>query len=145
MGLTKEAAIAALEELELKPNVIDRAVSGVAAGIVAEQKPVAGKNVDAKSTVTIIVSTGEAADQPPVAVFNPPASAKVGTAQEFDGSASTDDGSIVTYYWEFGDGATGSGKKVSHTYETPGTYEVTLWVTDNGGKQHSLTKPVAVK
>ena len=44
-----------------------------------------------------------------------------------------------------GNGTTGSGKKASHTYETPGTYEVTLWVTDNGGKQHSLTKPVVVK
>jgi len=91
------------------------------------------------------VSTGAAADQPPVAVFTPPASPKAGAAQVFDGSASTDDGSITTYYWEFGDGATGSGKKTNHTYETPGTYEVTLWVTDNGGKQHSVTKQVVVK
>lgn len=145
VGLTKEEALAALKELALKPNVIDQAVSGVAAGIVAQQKPTAGKQVEAKSTVTIIVSTGAAADQPPVAVFTPPASPKAGAAQVFDGSASTDDGSITTYYWEFGDGATGSGKKTNHTYETPGTYEVTLWVTDNGGKQHSVTKQVVVK
>lgn len=144
VGLTKEEALAALEELELKVDVVDQAVSGVAAGIVAEQKPAAGKKVDAKSTVTIIVSTGTAADQPPAAVFAPPGSAQAGTPVEFDGSASTDDGSIVTFYWEFGDGATGSGKKVSHTYETPGTYDVTLWVTDDAGKQGSLTKTITV-
>lgn len=145
VGLTKEAALGALQELELEVNVIDKPVAGVAEGIVAEQKPAAGKMVQPKSTVTIVVSTGAAADQPPVAIFTPPTAAKVGTAVEFDGSASTDDGSITTYYWEFGDGSTGSGKKVGHTYETPGSFDVTLWVTDNSGKQHSLTKTITVK
>lgn len=145
VGLTKEAALAALEELGLKANVIDKAVPGVPQGIVAEQKPAAGKLVEPESTVTLIVSIGAAADQPPVALFTPPASVTAGTPVQFDGTASTDDGSIVTYYWEFGDGSTGSGKKVSHTYETPGSFDVTLWVTDNAGKQHSATKTVTVK
>lgn len=34
------------------------------------------------------------------------------------------------YTWEFGDGAIGSGAAVSHTYTTPGTYEVKVGVVD---------------
>ena len=52
----------------------------------------------------------------------------------FDASASYDpDGSIKTYQWSFGDGATGSGKSLSHYYQRGGNYVVTLLVTDNYG------------
>ncbi|WP_406038948.1 PKD domain-containing protein [Succinimonas sp.] len=37
----------------------------------------------------------------------------------------------VTRIWDFGDGATGEGKNVSHTYEKPGTYTVRLQLTVN--------------
>jgi PKD repeat protein len=52
----------------------------------------------------------------------------------FDGSGSYDsddigDG-IVSYAWDFGDGATGNGMVAQHTYTLPGTYTVTLTVTD---------------
>lgn len=33
----------------------------------------------------------------------------------------------VTYYWNFGDGNTTTGKEVSHRYEFPGTYLVTVY------------------
>jgi len=50
----------------------------------------------------------------------------------FDGSASTDsDGEIVSWDWDFGDGASASGELVNHTYNAPGTYTVTLTVTDS--------------
>ena len=57
-------------------------------------------------------------------------------AVTFNGSGSTDpDGSIATYAWNFGDGTTSSGAVVSKTFNTAGTYTVTLTVTDNrGGK-----------
>jgi hypothetical protein len=52
----------------------------------------------------------------------------------FDGSASTAvDGTIVDYAWDFGDGTTGSGASVTHTYTTPGDYDATLTVTDSNG------------
>ena len=69
-------------------------------------------------------------NNPPVASF---VSACTGLTCNFNGSASSDsDGTITSYAWSFGDGATGSGPTVSHTY-TAGTYTVRLTVTDNGG------------
>lgn len=51
----------------------------------------------------------------------------------FDGSASTDDGLIVSYRWDFGDGTTASGKVAVHTFAEPGVYQVRLTVTDSRG------------
>lgn len=61
-------------------------------------------------------------------------SATTETAMVFDGSGSTDsDGSIEAYAWDLGDGSSGSGKTVTHTYQIAGTYTVQLTVTDNDG------------
>jgi len=144
-GLPKEDALARLESLKLKAKVIEKQVSGVAAGIVASQNPPAGTSVKADAVVTLVVSAGAAADLPPQASFTSPDSPKSGKPAAFDATGSTDDGTITTYYWEFGDGQTATGKTVTHTWSTPGTYEVTLWVTDNGGQQGSVTKAVIVK
>ena len=55
-------------------------------------------------------------------------------AFHFDASASFDiDGEIVSYDWNFGDGTAAQGIAVQHTYSAPGTYEVTLTVTDDDG------------
>jgi PKD repeat protein len=52
----------------------------------------------------------------------------------FDGRGSSDpDGTVAGYAWDFGDGQTGSGATVSHTYATAKTYTVTLTVVDNLG------------
>jgi PKD repeat protein len=52
----------------------------------------------------------------------------------FDGSGSYDpNGTVVAWHWNFGDGETADDMQVTHIYYTPGTYEVTLTVKDNGG------------
>lgn len=52
----------------------------------------------------------------------------------FDGSGSSDpDGDALTYSWNFGDGATGTGKTVSHIYTTKGIYNAVLTVSDGKG------------
>ncbi len=63
----------------------------------------------------------------------------------FDASASTDsDASIVSYAWDFGDGATAQGATASHTYATAGTYLARVTVTDSLGLSDTATATVTV-
>ncbi|NTU71370.1 MAG: PBP1A family penicillin-binding protein [Coriobacteriia bacterium] len=144
VGMTKEAALAALEKLKLAAKVIEKSVSGVDAGIVAEQTPAQGSVATSQTVVTITVSTGGASNEPPKAEFTLPATAASGEKVALDGTASTDDGTITTWYWEFGDGTTAKGSKVSHAWPSAGAYDVTLWVTDDSGQQGSVTKTIRV-
>jgi arylsulfatase A-like enzyme len=52
----------------------------------------------------------------------------------FDAGTSFDaDGNLISFEWDFGDGTSGSGIQVIHTYAEYGKYEVTLTVEDDGG------------
>ena len=63
----------------------------------------------------------------------------------FDGSSSYDpNGEIEEHEWRFGDGATGSGETVEHTYETPGNYTAVLEVEDDGGTTDSASQVIRV-
>jgi subtilisin family serine protease len=85
---------------------------------------------------------GGPVNQPPTASFT---FTCTGLACGFNGSGSSDtDGTISTYAWTFGDGATETGALPSHTYSTGGTYGVTLTVTDNAGAPGAQTQNVTV-
>jgi YVTN family beta-propeller protein len=72
-------------------------------------------------------------DQGPQAKMNAVAGA-AGSPSTFDGGPSLDsDGTVGTWSWDFGDGATAEGRNVTHVYAQPGTYSVRLTVTDNEG------------
>ncbi len=86
-----------------------------------------------------ITVTGQAAL---VAEAGGPYSGQVGQLITFDGRGSQ--GSIASYYWEFGDGATASGAVVQHAYSAPGTYTVRLTVRDSVGHSASDTAQVTV-
>ncbi|MGE3587478.1 MAG: PKD domain-containing protein [Ilumatobacteraceae bacterium] len=59
-------------------------------------------------------------------------------------STSTDsDGQVVSAVWNFGDGP-GSSSSGAHTYAAPGTYDVTLTVTDDDGAVDDVVVPVTV-
>lgn len=87
--------------------------------------------------------------QPPTAEFTyQPERPKAGEPVTFDASDSFDfDGEIVSYEWDFdADGLTdATGITVQYAFASPGAYEVTLTVTDNGGNSDSITYKVDVK
>lgn len=62
----------------------------------------------------------------------------------FDASASGPSDEPLTFAWDFGDGATGSGAFVSHTYTAAGRYTVTLNVFAPSGAMASTTGTVSV-
>lgn len=62
-----------------------------------------------------------------------------------DAAGSVDlDGSIVQYAWDFGDGGTANARATNHAYANPGTYLVTLRVTDDSGSVATLAQDVDV-
>lgn len=82
---------------------------------------------------------------PPVAQFTAtPSSGTSPLFVSFDASGSSDpNGDPLTYSWDFGDQATGSGKTISHTYLDDGAYQATLTVSD-AGLQAVAAKTIAV-
>ncbi len=65
----------------------------------------------------------------------------------FDATLSSDvDGEVVLYAWDFGDGTTGSGPQISHTYNPVATtnYPATLTAYDDDGASMSTTALVSV-
>ena len=77
------------------------------------------------------------------AVFNiNPGSPEVGQRVLFDASASQ--GTIVSYRWNFGDGATGSGPAAQHDYDAAGTYVVSLTITDPYGRPATTQQTLTV-
>jgi len=83
-------------------------------------------------------------DWPPVAEAGGPYIASVGEEITFDGSKSMDDeGSIVAWHWDFGDGATSDETTPKHSYNQRGIYDVTLTVEDSSG-QESVAETAAL-
>ena len=94
--------------------------------------------VDDDGIASMPVSIEVRASDPPVAAAAVPAKAKSGVAVTFDASGSTDpDGSVVSYRFTFGDGATvtSTDPVVTHTYVSgrPITFAWTVTVTDDAG------------
>ncbi len=97
-------------------------------------------NATTSKTTAVAVTVNAA----PVAAFSTNCSALTCAP---NGSASSDsDGTIASYSWTYGDGTdpvTGAVPP-AHTYNTAGTYDITLTVTDNKGLTNTLVKTVTV-
>jgi len=86
-------------------------------------------------TLTVIGANGSRGVMSQPVVPNPPTVSFTFICNaltcNFDASRST--GAIATYLWNFGDGGSGSGPLVSHTYPAGGQYPVTLSIFTAGG------------
>jgi PKD repeat protein len=83
---------------------------------------------------------------PPTAVINvtPGTTGEAPFSVVLDASSSTDDRGIASYGWSFGDGTTGSGDLISHTYVNSGSYIIVLTVTDYYGNKGYATEIITV-
>jgi PKD repeat protein len=87
--------------------------------------------VDTDSAQVIV---GDGLQLLPTADANGPYPGVAGAPVTFDGSNSSDpDGNIAAWDWVFGDGMTGNGPTLDHTYLASSLYNVILEVTDDDG------------
>lgn len=84
---------------------------------------------------SLTITVNDVPNQPPLAAASAtPTSGYAPLTVAFSGAGSSDpDGTISTYAWNFGDGTTGSGVTANHTYNSTGTFNAVLTVTDNDG------------
>ncbi|WP_372770853.1 trypsin-like serine protease [Pseudoalteromonas sp.] len=79
-------------------------------------------------------------DQAPNADFSFSVS---GSTVQFS-NLSSDDNSITSVDWRFGDGNTSQATSPSHSYAVAGTYTVTLTVVDSSGQTDSISKTLTI-
>ena len=102
---------------------------------------ISSENDTISGSLTISMSDGS----PPEASFTyTPTSPTVSESVAFNASGSSDDGTIQSYDWSFGDGTTATGETVTHSYNDSGSYTVTLTVTDDDGATDTENKTVSV-
>jgi PKD repeat protein len=103
-------------------NIVKRSLAGLAAVFAVVIASIAAG------------TTGASAATVPQAVPGGPYSAYLGSSIQFDGSASSGSSSL-SYAWTFGDGTSATGARPVKTYAYPGSFTVTLTVTDSAGIQ----------
>lgn len=66
------------------------------------------------------------------------------TTMQFTDVSTSSLGNVQSWAWTFGDGGTSSIQNPVHTYAAPGTYNVTLTVTDITGCTNTFSNPVII-
>ena len=75
--------------------------------------------------------------------YTPASTVSFGQTVSFSGTASGSS-SPYSYLWAFGDGSSGSGALVSHTYSSPGVYTIVLTTTSTNGDRTTNTQIIIV-
>lgn len=70
---------------------------------------------------------------------------EAGELVSFDGTDSTGENDLVSFDWDFSDGTNTPGEIVSHIFDEPGEYTVSLTVTDDEGYQNTTSKDIDVE
>ncbi len=123
------------------PNITDDDDTGCTDGYI-NSKLGAGRQVfDSESRW---VTQAPSDDQAPEASFSYTVSDTDPLEVSFANLSSDPDGDSFTSAWDFGDDKTSSAESPVHRYDTGGTYEVTLTVTDPSGKTGTEKRQVVV-
>jgi len=102
-------------------------------------------NASNTSISTASVTIEDDANTPPIACFSwNPYYPHTGTTILFSDMSYDLDGYITAWRWDFGNGATSSREKPSHMYGLPGSYTVTLTVTDDDGENATKKESIIV-
>jgi len=73
-----------------------------------------------------------------------PSAPTIQNETRFYDSSEDKDGTIDSWFWDFGDGATSTEKDPTHQYSDKGNYSVQLKVTDNDGGSNNVTIGVTI-
>jgi PKD repeat protein len=85
--------------------------------------------------------TGGDGNLPPVAAFTYSTN---DLSVDFTDASSDPDNQILTLLWDFGDGATSTTSSPTHVYQSDGSYQVSLRVTDEAGASNTHSQTVSV-
>ncbi len=98
------------------------------------------------TTIKVVAKDPATISEIPEAFFTAnPTSGNMPLTVAFDASGSTDpQDDVLTYSWNFGDGAVGGGKIVTHTYTKAGEFTATLTVFDPEGNSDQTSRKIEV-
>jgi PKD repeat protein len=130
-----------INDVEVKRLVIDGCAGGSIGLSISQSLDAAFDNFHIKD-----LSNHQNLNQAPIASFtmsptqgNAPLTVILNANSSFD-----PDGIITAYQWSSSDGQTANGKNVQLIFHNPGTYTITLTVTDDKGATAQITKTVIV-
>ena len=107
-------------------------------------KAVAYDKAGNKAETEEISVTTQNANKAPVANAGKDKTGLENVELTFDASQSTDNGTIKSYAWDFGDGTKSTEMTTKHAYSKAGTYTVTLTVADEEGLTGTTTIKVTI-
>ena len=82
---------------------------------------------------------------PQASITANPSQGTVGVVVSFSAIDTGNSGSLITsYQWDFGDGNTGVGARISHTYVVAGNYTTQLTLTNQAGLSDSTTTVIVI-
>lgn len=107
-------------------------------------KAVAYDKAGNKAETEEISVTTQNANKAPVANAGKDKTGTENVELTFDASQSTDNGTIKSFAWDFGDGTKSTEMTTKHAYSKAGTYTVTLTVADEEGLTGTTTIKVTI-
>ena len=99
-----------------------------------------GSNSEWSEPINIIITIR------PIAEFNITGNKTINQPILFNATQSYDlDGEIIKYLWDFDDGSNSTDRIINHTYKKPGTYNVSLTVSDNYNLSNVIVKTIKIQ